>query len=319
MSRTICLVMLVGAVWASSSLAQPIEGEWKLESYGPIGDAKAVIPGTEITIRFGDDSTLEGSGGCNAYSGSFDQGEEAFSVRNVGYTEMECGVPEGVMDQENEFLGSLIRVMDRRVAPDRLMLVYEAGEAALNFVNAGAVPASPEVLDLGIGEWKLVSFGPLGEEQPLIPGTEVTIFFGEDNAVRGSGGCNGYSGVYETADAGIFSIEHFGSTDMACSSPAGIMGQEIEFEDAVARITGINREGDRLTLFYNDGQGVLHFVAAETAVELSLEEWLVRPSATDLNDDGRVDEADYELSKRGPVATAVSSQSWGAVKKGLQR
>ncbi len=319
MFRIACLTLLVGAVWASSSLALPIEGEWKLESYGPIGDAKAVVPGTEITIRFGDGETLEGSGGCNAYSGGYDQGQETFSVGNIGYTEMECGVPEGVMEQENEFLGSLIRVMGRRVAEDRLILVYDEGDATLNFVVARTVPAAPRPVDPGVGEWKLVAFGPFGEEEPLIPGTEISIYFGEDNAVRGSGGCNGYSGVYGTGEDDNFSIDYFGSTDMACSSPAGVMGQEIEYEDAVARVSGINLEGDRLTLVYNDGQGVLHFVASDAAVELSLEEWLVRPGATDLNDDGTVDGDDYELWQRGPVATAVSSQSWGAVKKGLQR
>ena len=56
---------------------------------------------------------------------------------------------------------------------------------------------------------------------------------------------------------------------------------------------------------------------------MSYEEWLVH-YGDDLNDDGRADEADYELWKENPyigipISTAVSTQSWGAIKEAVSR
>jgi len=56
---------------------------------------------------------------------------------------------------------------------------------------------------------------------------------------------------------------------------------------------------------------------------MSYEEWLDH-YGDDLNNDGRADEADYELWKENPyigipASTAVSTQSWGAIKKAVSR
>lgn len=56
---------------------------------------------------------------------------------------------------------------------------------------------------------------------------------------------------------------------------------------------------------------------------MSYEEWLDH-YGDDLNDDGLADEADYELWKENPyigipTPTAVSTQSWGTIKKAMSR
>ena len=56
---------------------------------------------------------------------------------------------------------------------------------------------------------------------------------------------------------------------------------------------------------------------------MSYEEWLDH-YGDDLNDDGLADEADYALWKENPyigipTPTAVSTQSWGAIKKAMSR
>ena len=56
---------------------------------------------------------------------------------------------------------------------------------------------------------------------------------------------------------------------------------------------------------------------------MSCEEWLDH-YGDDLNDDGRADEADYALWKENPyigipTPTAVSTQSWGTIKKAMSR
>jgi len=68
-----------------------------------------------------------------------------------------------------------------------------------------------------------------------------------------------------------------------------------------------------------------HLPVDETPAEdsMSYEEWLDH-YGDDLNDDGVADEADYELWKENPyigipTPTAVSTQSWGAIKKAVSR
>ena len=46
-------------------------------------------------------------------------------------------------------------------------------------------------------EWRLVSFGPAGNEASLVAGTTVTLKFGEDGRASGSTGCNSYGGTYQ--------------------------------------------------------------------------------------------------------------------------
>lgn len=57
------------------------------------------------------------------------------------------------------------------------------------------------------------------------------------------------------------------------------------------------------------------------AKTLTLGEWLETPDATDLNDDGEMDEDDYILWLANPFigVTAVSNESWGTIKQSMSR
>src|SRR5215211_4103980 len=45
-------------------------------------------------------------------------------------------------------------------------------------------------------QWRLTSFGAAGAQSPVIEGTTITLKFGADGRVGGSGGCNSYGGDY---------------------------------------------------------------------------------------------------------------------------
>jgi len=79
---------------------------WILESYGEMGNLNAVLEGTEITAVF--DSTqgqVNGSAGCNSYFGDYEIDNSELSILNVANTEMYCLEPEGIMEQEQQYLG----------------------------------------------------------------------------------------------------------------------------------------------------------------------------------------------------------------------
>ena len=81
---------------------------WILESYGEPGNLQTVLEGTEITALF--DSTegqVRGSAGANSYFGSYQISKNKVSIQQIGQTEMYRLDPEGVMEQEQQYLKAL--------------------------------------------------------------------------------------------------------------------------------------------------------------------------------------------------------------------
>ena len=66
-----------------------------------------VITGTSLTAEFGKDGTLSGNGGCNNFSGPYTVDGEKIKVGPLASTMMACADPEGVMEQEAQYLSAL--------------------------------------------------------------------------------------------------------------------------------------------------------------------------------------------------------------------
>jgi heat shock protein HslJ len=137
------------------SLVQPtsLEGtSWLMLSYnnGKGGLASALL-GTEITAEFLD-GTVSGSAGCNSYSASYELDGNHISLGPAATTRMFCGEPEGVMDQENQYLAALQSAATYEINADVLemfdgegtrMVTYQAASAG---EATDAAPAQDEVL-----------------------------------------------------------------------------------------------------------------------------------------------------------------------------
>ncbi len=106
--------------------------------------------------------------------------------------------------------------------------------------------------------WSLESFGLLGDVQPILPQTEITLEFDDEYTIRGTA-CNYYFGSYEAQEDGMIAFKHIAMTEMACLDPDGIMEQESRYLEAVAMVSAYEVNGERLRLFYHDGQGVLNY------------------------------------------------------------
>ncbi len=102
------LSSIIGLV-ACGSGASIEDTIWELESYGETGNLQTVIQDTEITIEFvSAEGKFQGSAGCNSYFGSYEvEGGQLSIPGPIGSTEMYCMEPEGIMDQEQEYLATL--------------------------------------------------------------------------------------------------------------------------------------------------------------------------------------------------------------------
>ncbi len=99
---------------------------WVLESYGEPGNLKAVIADTKITAEFvSAEKTVKGSAGCNSYFGGYELKGSQLSIPGpIGATEMYCMQPEGVMDQEQEYLAILQLAESYEIGGNELQINY---------------------------------------------------------------------------------------------------------------------------------------------------------------------------------------------------
>jgi heat shock protein HslJ len=126
---------------------------------------------------------------------------------------------------------------------------------------AAGTPGSPSAENRLAGtKWTLVSFGTPGAESPLVEGSTITIEFKEDGQVGGSGGCNSYGGEYQVK-GNMLLLNNISSTLMACADER-VTQQEQQFFAALGSAGEFELSGDQLRIFYDNGQGVLHFKPA---------------------------------------------------------
>ncbi len=108
--------------------------------------------------------------------------------------------------------------------------------------------------------WELHSFGPIGAEETALPETKVTLQFGLDDRITGTGGCNRYFASYDIGAGNTLSVGLMGSTQMYCE---GSMEQEYQYFKALESASTFIVDQNSLQLFYDDGRGVLNFAVTE--------------------------------------------------------
>lgn len=110
-------------------------------------------------------------------------------------------------------------------------------------------------------QWRLVSFGKAGSVSPVQEGTEITLNFEDGGDAAGSSGCNTYGALYDVFDSNIV-FNQIVYTEMACTAE-GVMEQETQYFRALQEAGEFELNGDKLTIRYNDGQGVMNFEPLE--------------------------------------------------------
>lgn len=106
----------------------PLDGTaWTLTAYRK----SKPLPGTEITLSF-TDGEVQGSAGCNSYGGSYSLDGQNLTIQELYATEMYCMDPEGIMEQESDYLGSLRQVNRFDLTGDQLIL-HHTDQETLTF------------------------------------------------------------------------------------------------------------------------------------------------------------------------------------------
>lgn len=272
----------------ASRLSTGVVGrEWVLQEVAADGGAATTRPGVRVTLQFGEDGQVTGTGGCNAYSGTYEISEEGkLTISEVGSTEMACS-PAEVMDLETRYLRALGAVVIAHLSEGHLELLPPGETEYLRF--AVTVPDSAAIdptwadttwkdstanaLEALVDRvWQLRYFeemdGSSGPAVAVPDGIEITMRFSADGRVSGAAGCNQYFATYRADEDGGLVIGEVGITEMFCQTP-DIMAWEDRFRPLLTSINAYRVEGQRLVLAYGDEAGILHLSEADVPVEVT--------------------------------------------------
>lgn len=142
---------------------------------------------------------------------------------------------------------------------------YLAGVLLLTLLVAVSLTGCQEDHDLNTipreSAWKLKTFECAGEENDVLPGSNITLRFKGDNKLSGSAGCNSYSASYEMGkeNSNSISVGPIISTEKWCLDE-GIMEQESRFLSAMRNVSSYEVTPNHLKLFYDDRNSSLNFV-----------------------------------------------------------
>ena len=121
-------------------------------------------------------------------------------------------------------------------------------------LSACASQAAP--LSLAGTSWKLVSYGPAGNQTPAAPGVATSLDFGTDGTVNGNLGCNSFGGNYQGKDGNIVFTMMI-STMMACPGPGFTQeGVGLKIMNGTVRYSVA---GNQLTLYAASGGNTITF------------------------------------------------------------
>jgi hypothetical protein len=130
----------------------------------------------------------------------------------------------------------------------------------MRFVPQGTPPPNTDAPADGVDgqTFYLISFGPLGTEQPLIQGTQITASFADD-VVTGNAGCNNYSGTLTPVED-FFTVGSIITTRQICAEPARVMEQEQAYLTALEAVNGYLWEESRQDDGSFSTQGKLFYI-----------------------------------------------------------
>lgn len=271
--------------------------EWQVIEYNNGRDGLvSVMAGTTITVTFGADGHMGGTAGCNGFGAPYTLDGDKLTIDSIFSTMMFCTEPEGILDQEADFLAALAKTAAYAIEDDRLTLTAADASPVLTAVGAAAEaappaeatavpeaappPAATETVAEAPAEEAPVAPAPvtvptdaalLGQvwqwqETTLADGSVVkvgapqryTVQFMDDGIVIGRADCNRAGGIYSVAD-GALKLKVGVLTRAAC--PPGSLSTQ--FVQALNSAATYRFDGDNLVIELRDGAGVMLLIGAK--------------------------------------------------------
>lgn len=230
----------------SQAEPEPLNGStWSLSQL----NGHSLVAGSHIELQF-DLDTFSGFGGCNAYGGGYQISGDQFAVEDgIESTAMACLTPEGVGEQEIEYLLALQESQRYQLNGNRLEFKNDGGDLTLVFIHQQP-EAALDMDSLSGSQWQVLAVNG----KSLLQGSQITLEFVEPGLVEGFGGCRSYQAEYiESRDGVRFSSIRMGQEDCRQQN---LLVQEQDFTDFFTWADHFELVGETLVLVTQRGEEI---------------------------------------------------------------
>ena len=104
---------------------------WNLVSFGETGAETPVVSGSTVTLLLAAGQAA-GTGGCNAYGGSYQVEGNSITFSNITSTKLACADTQAT-EQEGRYFQALESASEYEVNGDQLRITYDDGNGVLVF------------------------------------------------------------------------------------------------------------------------------------------------------------------------------------------
>ncbi len=134
------------AAFAAVPNAALVGSSWVATGYNNgRGGFTSLIADTEITALFNSEGNLSGTSGCNNYNAAYTAEDGAIEIGPAMTTRMMCSEPEGLMQQEQEYLAALEKAAVYTLGVDTLEIRAADGALVATYTLAATASDNAEV------------------------------------------------------------------------------------------------------------------------------------------------------------------------------
>jgi len=245
----VCVALGISGCGSTAATTDPgdLQGvEWRLVKSGT---GSTDLSTTGITATF-EGGRVGGFSGVNQYGGSYSAGNEG-SLEIGKLTSTLMAGPPALMKVESAYI-ELLQECDSYRVEDGTLTLSTSGAETLVFEQA-------KEAELPGSRWVVTGFN--NGEQAVVSvsiGSTLTVEFGSDGRVAGSGGVNTFSGPLESGATSI-TIGPLAATKMA--GPPELLEQEAAYLTALENSVTWEIASGRLEM--RDAEGALQITAAK--------------------------------------------------------
>jgi heat shock protein HslJ len=233
--------------------------EWLLTSL--LGDS--LLEGSRITLNLGKEG-FDGVAGCNNYGGEYDAASGGIMLTSdIFTTAMDCGSPEGIMEQETAYIQALRSSATYRLPDGRLEISDASAETILVYARKAEYGTDPTALLRTV--WRLASV----DGDNLSERSAFTLAFYSEYILGGHAGCRDYLATYQ-ASGDDLNVLYEVMLDAGCRVEDADFEQEAQVMGVLAPKADL-RLGEGHLEIYGERGGVLVFESLTEEAALDLE------------------------------------------------
>ncbi len=104
------------------------DSSWQVTGYNNGAEALvSLMTDTTISLQFSATGTVSGRAGCNTFTGTYTSSDGTVTITGLASTQIMCIKPEGIMDQEAQFVAALQKATVYSIENGALVMRDESG------------------------------------------------------------------------------------------------------------------------------------------------------------------------------------------------